>query len=75
MQLEMQEYFAELSQAEQRQVLEMAKTLLANHSENDSRISIDQYNREIDETLEDVAHGNYITQDDIERQSAQWHRK
>ena len=74
-QQEMQGYFAELSETEQKQVLEIVKTFLANHQEHPDRVSVDQYNREIDEALADVMRGNYVTQEDLEKQSAEWHRK
>jgi hypothetical protein len=75
-QQEMQEIFAELTESEQKQVLEITKTILAtNHGWEHGRTSIEQYNREIDEALEEVAAGNYITQEQMEKQSAQWHRK
>jgi hypothetical protein len=71
----MQEYFAELNLAEQKQVLEIVKTFLAKHDEGDDSISIDQYNQEIDEALAEVAAGNYITQEDLETETAKWHLK
>jgi len=38
-------------------------------------ISIEQYNKEIDEALAEVASGNFITQDEVEKQSAEWHKR
>jgi predicted transcriptional regulator len=36
------------------------------------RISIEQYNKEIDEALAEVEAGNYITQKEMERKAANW---
>lgn len=65
-------YFAQLNEAEKKSVLLMLKTFLQKRSVDAGRISIEQYNKEIDEALEEVAAGNYITQDEMEKQAAKW---
>lgn len=75
MQQQMQEYFAGLNEAEQKQVLEMAKALLNSHNPVREDIDLDEYNRDIDEALAEVANGNFITQADVEAQSALWGKK
>jgi hypothetical protein len=74
-QQEIQEYFASLNETEQRQVLEIVKTFMANQHAQPNSINIEAYNREIDEALAEVAQGNYITQEDMEKQSAQWYAR
>ncbi|MEO8823772.1 MAG: hypothetical protein ABI366_09365 [Ginsengibacter sp.] len=44
-------------------------TLLENEIEKDSRISLEQYNREIDEAEAEFANGDYISHEEIERKS------
>ncbi len=75
MQQEIQEYFADLNESDQKHVLDIVKNLLAEHDGETGRISIEQYNKEIDEALADVAAGRYYTQEEVERQSAQWHKR
>lgn len=75
MQQQMQEYFAGLNEAEQKQVLEVARALLNSHNPADEGIDVDEYNREIDEALAEVANGNFITQAEVEAQSALWRKK
>ncbi len=36
------------------------------------RISIEQYNREIDEAMERVANGEYYTHEEVEEMSKKW---
>jgi hypothetical protein len=65
-------YFIQLNEVEKKSVLLMLKTFLQRRAENDDRISIDQYNKEIDEALAEVEAGNYITQADMEKRATKW---
>jgi hypothetical protein len=69
---ELYSYFRQLSEAEKISVLQMLKTFLKGRIENNGRSSIEQYNKEIDEAITEVAEGNYITQEELEKQSAKW---
>ena len=48
----------------------MINTFLKNRGEQSERVTIEQYNREIDEALAEVAAGNFVTQEELERESA-----
>lgn len=65
-------YFVQLSEVEKKSVLLMLKAFLQRRTENDDRVSIDQYNKEIDEALAEVEAGNYITQANMEKRAAKW---
>jgi uncharacterized protein YdbL (DUF1318 family) len=69
---EMYSYFIRLNEAEKKSVVEMLKTFLQGRTEDTGRISIEQYNKEIDEAMEEVAAGNYITQEEMEKLAAKW---
>ncbi len=69
---ELSSYFMQLNEAEKKSVLLMLKTFLKGRNENMQRISIEQYNKEIDEALAEVEAGNYITQKEMERKAANW---
>jgi hypothetical protein len=69
---EMLRNFLQLNDAEQKSVLQMIKTFLKGREEHFERVTIEQYNREIDEVLAEVAAGNYVTQEELERESAKW---
>ncbi|MDB5278404.1 MAG: hypothetical protein JWR61_3359 [Ferruginibacter sp.] len=68
----LQYYFTQLNEAEKKSVLLMLKTFLAGRSNTADHISIEQYNKEIEEALEQAEAGNYITQEEMEKQAAKW---
>jgi predicted transcriptional regulator len=70
---ELLDYFADLDEPAQTKVLTMVKTLAA--SQHLGGVSIEEYNQEIDEALADVEAGNYITQEELEKISAEWHKR
>lgn len=65
-------YFVQLNELEKKSVLLMLKTFLQRRNEDTDRISMEQYNKEIDEALTEVEAGNYITQDEMEKRAAKW---
>jgi predicted transcriptional regulator len=68
----LQHYFTQLNEAEKKSVLLMLKTFLAGRTDVANSISIEQYNKEIDEVLAQSEAGNYITQEEMEKQAAKW---
>jgi hypothetical protein len=69
---ELGSYLKQLNEAEKKSVLLMLKTFLQGRKGSAVRISIEQYNREIDEALAQVSEGDYITQNEMEKQAAKW---
>ena len=69
---ELNNYFMQLNSAEKKSVLLLLKTFLRNRGEHTDRVSIEQYNKEIDEALAEEANGNYITQDEMEKRAGKW---
>ena len=65
-------YFELLNEAEKKSVLLLLKTFLASRSGTAESVSIEQYNKEIDEALAEVEAGNFITQEDMEKYAAKW---
>jgi CDP-diacylglycerol pyrophosphatase len=65
-------YFVQLNDAEKKSVLLMLKTFLKGRKENMEHISIEQYNKEIDEALAEAAAGNSITQEEMEKRAGKW---
>jgi hypothetical protein len=68
----LQDYVAELTDAEKKSVLLLLKTFLGRRSKQDNAIDIEEYNKEIDQALLEVEEGNYITQEEMEQQAAKW---
>ena len=69
---ELYSYFVQLDEEEKKSVLQLLKTFLHRRNEDTDRISSEQYNKEIDEALAEVEAGNYITQEEMEKQTAKW---
>ncbi len=64
--------FTQLNEAEKKSLLLMLKTFLAGRAKSNEPVSIEQYNKEIDEALAEVEAGNYLTQEEMEKQAAKW---
>jgi hypothetical protein len=69
---EMYDYFTRLNEAEKKSVIQMLKTFLKSRKENPGRISIEQYNKEIDEAMEEVKRGEVYTHDEVVKMSKGW---
>lgn len=67
---EFMEYWQKLSVVQKESLLEVAKIYVAPAA--NGRISIEQYNREIDEALAQVEKGEVYTQEEVERMSKNW---
>ena len=65
-------YFTQLDDEQKTSMLQLLKTFLKGGSQNTERISIEEYNREIDEALAQAAAGNYISQDEMEKRAVKW---
>ncbi|MBC7424440.1 MAG: hypothetical protein H7334_13425 [Ferruginibacter sp.] len=65
-------YITQLNVAEKKSVLLMLQTFLASRDINSGRVNIEQYNKEIDDALIEFETGNFITQQEMEKQAARW---
>lgn len=65
-------YFMQLNEAEKKSILQMLKTFVQGKREYSNKIDIEQYNKEIDEALAELAAGKYITQEEMENKASQW---
>jgi hypothetical protein len=69
---EMFTYFMQLNDAEKKSVVEMLKTFIKSRKDKPERITIEQYNKEIDEAMERVGKGEYTTFGDLEKEMQSW---
>jgi GTP cyclohydrolase I len=69
---EMFNYFTRLNEAEKKSVVQMLKTFLKGRDENPGRISIEQYNKEIDEAMEEVRRGETYSHEEVVKMSKGW---
>jgi predicted transcriptional regulator len=69
---ELLQYILQLDEAEKKSVLQMLKTFLKGRKKKLPRISIEQYNKEIDEAIAQVEAGEYYTHEEVERMAKNW---
>ncbi|HEY4063362.1 MAG TPA: hypothetical protein VGM30_15755 [Puia sp.] len=69
---ELFQYFLQLNEAEKRSILQMLKTFVKGREKKPSRVSIEQYNKEIDEAITRVEAGEFYTQEEVEQMSKEW---
>jgi hypothetical protein len=69
---ELFQYILQLDEAEKKSVLQMLKTFVKGREVNVPRITIEQYNREIDEAIARVESGEFYTQEEVERMAKKW---
>ncbi|HET6255469.1 MAG TPA: hypothetical protein VFE32_15420 [Puia sp.] len=67
---EMFTYFMQLDEAEKKSVVELLKTFMK--SRKNERISVEQYNKDIDAAMEQIARGEYTTFEDLEKEMQTW---
>jgi predicted transcriptional regulator len=71
-QQEMMQYFMLLNEAERRSVLLMIKTFLSGKQQPDNRISIEQYNQELDEAEAEFEKGEFVSHEEVVAMSKKW---
>jgi predicted transcriptional regulator len=69
---ELLQYILQLDEAEKKSVLQMLKTFLKGREKKLPRISIEQYNKEIDEAIARVEAGEYYTHEEVEKMAKDW---
>jgi len=65
-------YFKQLNEAEKKSVVQMLKTFLNGRQEITGRISIEQYNKEIDEAMEEVKRGETYSHEEVVKLAKDW---
>lgn len=69
---EMYNYFTQLNEAEKKSVVQMLKTFLKSRKGNPGRISIEQYNNEIEEAMEEVKKGEVYSHNEVAKMAKDW---
>ena len=62
----------EIKQVKDISLLKALKYMLHYGLMNEGRISVEQYNRELDEANARIEAGDYISQEDLEKESSEW---
>jgi hypothetical protein len=69
---EMYSYFTQLNEAEKKSFIQILKTFLKNRKEKPERITIEQYNKELDEAQKRIASGNFVTHEHLKKEMKKW---
>ena len=69
---EMYNYFTQLNDAEKKSVIQMLKTFIKGRLGNSGRISIEQYNQELQEAEGEYEKGEYTTHEEFVKQIKKW---
>lgn len=64
---ELLQYFSMLNKAEQQSVLNMLKTFIASRKEDYSPVTLDQYNKELEEADAEIEAGEYVSHEEVKR--------
>ncbi len=65
-------YFALLDEPQKKSLLEMMKTFLLPGKETGQQITIEQYNKELDDAMERINNGAYTTLEELEKEMHSW---
>ncbi|RPD41923.1 hypothetical protein [Chitinophaga barathri] len=69
---EMYTYFVQLNEAEKKSVVQMLKTFLKSRKQQPEVYTIEQYNKELEEAEKRIEAGDFITQEDLEKEMEKW---
>ncbi len=65
-------YYSKLTEGQKRSLLTMMKSFLDKTEERSQRISVTQYNKELEEAEKRVAQGQFITQESLREEAGKW---
>lgn len=69
---EMYSYFTQLNDAEKKSVIQMLKTFIKGRAAHAERISIEQYNQELQEAEAEYEKGEFTTHEEFLKQVRKW---
>jgi len=69
---EMYGYFMQLNDAEKKSVVELLQTFMKGRKNQFDHITVEQYNKELDQAMGRVGRGEYTTFEDLEKEMKSW---
>ncbi len=69
---ELLKYILQLDEAEKKSLLQMIKTFVKGRLRSDERISIEDYNKELDEAVKRVESGDCYTNEEVTQMAKNW---
>ncbi|HEY5462287.1 MAG TPA: hypothetical protein VIJ95_03450 [Hanamia sp.] len=65
-------YFVQLSEPQKKSLLQMIKAFIKSDEEHESPISIEQYNKELDDAMIRINEGNFTTLEELQKEMRSW---
>ena len=65
---ELIKHFTQLNEPQKQSLLQMIKTFLKSGQEQGEPITIEQYNKELDEAMERINSGEFTTMEELEKE-------
>ena len=69
---EMYTYFMQLNEEQKKSVVKMIKTFSKGNTPDNKRITIEQYNRALEEADQRIAAGDFITHEELKEEMKTW---
>lgn len=69
---ELIKYFTQLNEPQKQSLVQMMKTFLKSGNEQGEPVTIEQYNRELDEAMERINSGEFTTLEELEKEMHSW---
>jgi hypothetical protein len=65
-------YFAQLDEMQKKSLLAMIKTFVKPGNEISQSVTIEQYNKELNEAMERISKGGFTTLEELEKEMQSW---
>jgi len=62
---EMLHYFSQLNDAEKKSIVEMIRTFLNSKKSESSPVSLEEYNRELDQADAEIESGDFVSHEEV----------
>lgn len=69
---ELIQYFTKLDEPQKKSLLEMIKSFLRTPGETLNPVTVEQYNKELDEAMQRMNDGEFTTLDELEKEMQSW---
>lgn len=69
---ELLEYVVQLNESQKKPLLNFIKSFLKNSQKPGQRVSLEQYNQELEEAEREIENGHFVTQEELEREMKNW---
>jgi hypothetical protein len=69
---ELIKYFTQLNELQKQSLLQVIKTFFNSKNESGDLITMEHYNKELDDAMERISNGNFTTLEELENEIHSW---